>query len=123
MWNWQVALSVGASIYLYDGSPLTEIDILLNIVHETNLHYLEWAQKYLDHLKNENYNSKHLDLKNLKIFAQQAHHLSLRVLIMFKLYQKRCSFSFYQWWNGRSWMFVAGNLYDGVYAGEIKAQA
>ena len=46
MWNWQVAaLSCGASIYLYDGSPLyPEIDILLKYCSQKNLHCLEWVQ-------------------------------------------------------------------------------
>ena len=43
--NWQVAaLSCGASIYLYDGSPLyPEIDITKALVTK-QIHYLEWAQ-------------------------------------------------------------------------------
>ena len=46
MWNWQVAaLSCGASIYLYDGSPFyPTLDVLIKYCSEENLICLESVQ-------------------------------------------------------------------------------
>ena len=46
MWNWQVAaLSCGASIYLYDGSPFyPSLDVLIKYCEKINSHYLALVQ-------------------------------------------------------------------------------
>ena len=57
MWNWQVAaLSCGASIYLYDGSPFyPTLDILIKYCSEQKFTLFGVGAKYIDHLKNENF--------------------------------------------------------------------
>ncbi len=68
MWNWQVAaLSCGASIYLYDGSPFfPSIDRLVDYASKYKFTLFGVGAKYIDHLKNEKFNSKQYDLSNLR---------------------------------------------------------
>ncbi|MEK9681104.1 MAG: AMP-binding protein, partial [Pelagibacteraceae bacterium] len=68
MWNWQVAaLSCGASIYLYDGSPFyPSIDILIEYCSKNQFTLFGVGAKYIDHLKNEKFNASKFDLSNLK---------------------------------------------------------
>ena len=71
MWNWLVGgLATGSSIYLYDGSPTyPKIDILLKYCQDKKINFFGVSAKYIDHLKNENFSSKHLDLSSIKIIA------------------------------------------------------
>ena len=123
MWNWQVAaLSCGASIYLYDGSPLyPEIDILLKYCSQKKFTLFGVGAKYLDHLKNENYNSKHLDLKNLKTICSTGSPLiSESFNYVYNYIKKDVHLASISGGTDVVGCLVAGNLYDGVYAGEIQ---
>ena len=64
MWNWLVGgLATGSSIFLYDGAPTyPNIDILLEYCQNKKINLFGVSAKYLDHLKNEKFNGKHLDL-------------------------------------------------------------
>ena len=123
MWNWQVAaLSCGASIYLYDGSPLyPEIDILLKYCSQKKFTLFGVGAKYLDHLKNENYNSKHLDLINLKTICSTGSPLiSESFNYVYNYIKKDVHLASISGGTDVVGCLVAGNLYDGVYAGEIQ---
>ena len=123
MWNWQVAaLSCGASIYLYDGSPLyPEIDILLKYCSRKKFTLFGVGAKYLDHLKNENYNSKHLDLINLKTICSTGSPLiSESFNYVYNYIKKDVHLASISGGTDVVGCLVAGNLYDGVYAGEIQ---
>ena len=123
MWNWQVAaLSCGASIYLYDGSPLyPEIDILLKYCSQKKFTLFGVGAKYLDHLKNENYNSKHLDLINLKTICSTGSPLiSESFDYVYNYIKKDVHLASISGGTDVVGCLVAGNLYDGVYAGEIQ---
>ena len=71
MWNWLVGgLSTGSSIFLFDGSPVyPNIDVLLEYCQNKKINLFGVSAKYIDHLKNENYNSKKLDLSSIKIIT------------------------------------------------------
>ena len=123
MWNWQVAaLSCGASIYLYDGSPLyPEIDILLKYCSQKKFTLFGVGAKYLDHLKNENYNSKHLDLINLNTICSTGSPLiSESFNYVYNYIKKDVHLASISGGTDVVGCLVAGNLYDGVYAGEIQ---
>ena len=66
MWNWLVGgLSTGSSIFLFDGAPVyPKIDILLEYCQNKKINLFGVSAKYIDHLKNEKYNSKKLDLSS-----------------------------------------------------------
>ena len=67
MWNWQVAaLSCGASIYLYDGSPYPSLDVLIKYCEKNKFTLFGVGVKYIDHLKNEKFDGLKYDLSNLK---------------------------------------------------------
>ena len=71
MWNWLVgALSSGASIYLYDGSPTYPTkDILIKFCAEEKINLFGVSAKYIDFLKKEKLNFKNLKLSNLNTIA------------------------------------------------------
>ena len=68
MWNWLVGgLATGSSIFLFDGAPVhPKIDILLEYCQNKKINLFGVSAKYIDHLKNENYNSKNLRFKFYK---------------------------------------------------------
>ena len=71
MWNWLVGgLAIGSSIFLFDGAPVyPKLDILLEYCQNKKINLFGVSAKYIDHLKNENYNSKNLDLSSIKIIT------------------------------------------------------
>ena len=71
MWNWLVGgLATGSSIFLFDGAPVyPKIDVLLEYCQNEQINLFGVSAKYIDHLKNENYNAKNLDLSNVKIIT------------------------------------------------------
>ena len=66
MWNWLVSsLASKASIVLFDGAPTyPRKDILLEYCQNKKINLFGVSAKYIDFLKNENFNSKHLDLND-----------------------------------------------------------
>ena len=71
MWNWLVGgLATGASIFLFDGAPVyPKIDILLEYCQNKKINLFGVSAKYIDHLKNEKYDSKNLNLSSVKIIT------------------------------------------------------
>ena len=71
MWNWLVGgLATGSSIFLFDGAPVyPKIDVLLEYCQNKKINLFGVSAKYIDHLKNEKYNSKNLDLNSIKIIT------------------------------------------------------
>ena len=86
MWNWLVGgLATGSSIYLFDGAPTyPKIDILLEYCQNEQINLFGVSAKYLDHLKNENYSAKNLDLSSVKVIASTGSPLLVKVLNMFE---------------------------------------
>ena len=71
MWNWLVGgLATGSSIFLFDGAPTyPKIDVLLEYCQNKKINLFGVSAKYIDHLKNEKFNSKSLDLTSIKIIT------------------------------------------------------
>ena len=78
MWNWLIGgLATGSSIFLFDGAPTyPKIDILLEYCQNKKINLFGVSDKYIDHLKNEKFNSKHLDLSSVKIITSTGSPLS-----------------------------------------------
>ena len=60
MWNWLVGgLATGSSMAFYLMGPVyPKIDVLLEYCQNKKINLFGVSAKYIDHLKNEKYNSK-----------------------------------------------------------------
>ena len=66
--GWRI--SHGSSIFLFDGAPVyPKIDVLLEYCQNKKINLFGVSAKYIDHLKNEKFNSKNLDLSSIKIIT------------------------------------------------------
>jgi len=123
MWNWQVAaLSCGASIYLYDGSPFyPSIDILVKYCSEKKFTLFGVGAKYIDHLKNEKFDAKHYDLSCLKTITSTGSPLvSESFEYVYKHIKKDVHLSSFSGGTDVVGCLVIGNLLDPVFRGEIQ---
>ena len=123
MWNWQVAaLSCGASIYLYDGSPFyPSIDILIEYCSKNQLTLFGVGAKYIDHLKNEKFNASKFDLSNLKTITSTGSPLvSESFEYVYKNIKEDVHLSSISGGTDVVGCLVIGNVLQSVYAGEIQ---
>ncbi len=123
MWNWQVAaLSCGASIYLYDGSPFyPSTDVLIKYCAEKKFTLFGVGAKYIDHLKNEKFDSKNYDLSNLKTITSTGSPLvSESFEYVYKHIKKDVHLSSISGGTDVVGCLVIGNLLDSVFKGEIQ---
>ena len=123
MWNWQVAaLSCGASIYLYDGSPFyPSIDILIQYCSKNQFTLFGVGAKYIDHLKNEKFNASKFDLSNLKIITSTGSPLvSESFEYVYKNIKEDVHLSSISGGTDVVGCLVIGNVLQSVYAGEIQ---
>ncbi len=123
MWNWQVAaLSCGASIYLYDGSPFyPSTDVLIKYCAEKKFTLFGVGAKYIDHLKNEKFDSKKYDLSNLKTITSTGSPLvSESFEYVYKHIKKDVHLSSISGGTDVVGCLVIGNLLDSVFKGEIQ---
>ena len=126
MWNWLVSgLATGSSIFLYDGAPtFPKLDILLEYCQNKKINLFGVSAKYIDHLKNNNYKAKNLNLSSIKIIASTGSPLSAKSFEY--IYQNikqdvhLCSIA-----GGTDLVgcLVLGNLYSNVFKGEIQGQS
>ena len=126
MWNWLVGgLAIGASIYLYDGAPTyPKIDVLLEYCQNKKINLFGVSAKYIDHLKNENFNAKHLDLSSVKIITSTGSPLSEKSFeYVYKNIKKDVHLSSIAGGTDMVGCLVLGNLYSNVYRGEIQGQS
>ncbi len=123
MWNWQVAaLSCGASIYLYDGSPFyPSIDILIEYCSKNQFTLFGVGAKYIDHLKNEKFNASKFDLSNLKTITSTGSPLvSESFEYVYKNIKENVHLSSISGGTDVVGCLVIGNVLQSVYAGEIQ---
>jgi acetoacetyl-CoA synthetase len=126
MWNWLVGgLATGSSIFLFDGAPTyPKINILLEYCQNKKINLFGVSAKYIDHLKNEKYNSKDLDLSSLKIITSTGSPLTEE---SFKYVYENIKEDVYlaSIAGGTDMVgcLVLGNLYSAVYKGEIQGQS
>jgi acetoacetyl-CoA synthetase len=126
MWNWLVGgLATGASIFLYDGAPTyPKIDILLEYCQNKKINLFGVSAKYIDHLKNEKFDSKHLDLDSIKIITSTGSPLAEESFkYIYDNIKKDVYLTSIAGGTDMVGCLVLGNLYSNVYKGEIQGQS
>ncbi|MDC0618833.1 acetoacetate--CoA ligase [Pelagibacteraceae bacterium] len=126
MWNWLVGgLATGSSIFLFDGAPVyPKIDILLEYCQNKKINFFGVSAKYIDHLKNENYNSKNLDLSSIKIIASTGSPLAEESFkYVYDNIKQDVHLASIAGGTDLVGCLVLGNLYSNVYKGEIQGQS
>ena len=126
MWNWLVGgLATGSSIFLYDGAPVyPKIGTLLEYCQNKKINLFGVSAKYIDHLKNENYNSKNLDLRSIKIITSTGSPLAEESFnYIYKNIKKDVHLASIAGGTDLVGCLVLGNLFSNVYKGEIQGQS
>ena len=126
MWNWLVGgLATGSSIFLFDGAPVyPKIDILLEYCQDKKINLFGVSAKYIDHLKNENYTSKKLDLSSIKIITSTGSPLSEESFkYIYENIKQDVHLASIAGGTDLVGCLVLGNLYSNVYKGEIQGQS
>tara|TARA_B100000767_G_scaffold209967_1_gene196961 strand:+ start:225 stop:2147 length:1923 start_codon:yes stop_codon:yes gene_type:complete len=126
MWNWLVGgLATGSSIFLFDGAPVyPKIDILLEYCQNKKINLFGVSAKYIDHLKNENYNSKNLDLSAIKIITSTGSPLAEESFeYVHKHLKKDVHLASIAGGTDLVGCLILGNLFSNVYKGEIQGQS
>ncbi len=126
MWNWLVGgLATGSSIYLFDGAPVyPKIDILLEYCQKEQINLFGVSAKYIDHLKNENYNAKNLDLSNVKIIASTGSPLASESFkYVYENIKRDVHLASIAGGTDLVGCLILGNLFSDIYKGEIQGQS
>ena len=126
MWNWLVGgLATGSSIFLYDGAPVyPKIDILLEYCQNKKINLFGVSAKYIDHLKNEKYNSKNLDLNSVKIITSTGSPLAEESFkYVYNNIKKDVHLASIAGGTDLVGCLVLGNLFSDVHKGEIQGQS
>ena len=126
MWNWLVGgLATGSSIYLFDGAPVyPKIDILLEYCQKEQINLFGVSAKYIDHLKNENYNAKNLDLSNVKIIASTGSPLASESFkYVYENIKKDVHLASIAGGTDLVGCLILCNLFSDIYKGEIQGQS
>ena len=126
MWNWLVGgLATGSSIFLFDGAPVyPKIDTLLEYCQNKKINLFGVSAKYIDHLKNEKYNSKNLDLSSIKIITSTGSPLAEESFkYIYDNIKKDVHLASIAGGTDLVGCLVLGNLYSNVYMGEIQGQS
>jgi len=126
MWNWLVGgLATGSSIFLFDGAPVyPKIDILLEYCQNKKINLFGVSAKYIDHLKNEKYDSKNLDLSSVKIITSTGSPLAEESFkYVYNNIKKDVHLASIAGGTDLVGCLVLGNLYSNVYMGEIQGQS
>ena len=126
MWNWLVGgLATGSSIFLFDGAP----------VYPKDRHSFEYCQnkrinlfgvsaKYIDHLKNEKYSNKNLDLNSIKIITSTGSPLAEESFnYVYENIKKDVHLASIAGGTDLVGCLVLGNLFSNVYKGQIQGQS
>ena len=126
MWNWLVGgLSTGSSIFLFDGAPVyPKIDVLLEYCQNKEINLFGVSAKYIDHLKNEKYNSKDLNLNSLKIITSTGSPLAEESFkYVYENIKKEVHLASIAGGTDLVGCLVLGNLFSNVHKGEIQGQS
>ena len=126
MWNWLVGgLATGSTIYLFDGAPVyPKIDVLLEYCQNKKINLFGVSAKYIDHLKNENFNAKNLDLSSIKIITSTGSPLSAESFeYVYNNLKKDVHLASIAGGTDLVGCLVLGNLFSNVYKGEIQGQS
>ena len=126
MWNWLVGgLATGSSIFLFDGAPIyPKIDVLLEYCQNKKINLFGVSAKYIDHLKNEKYNSKNLDLNSIKIITSTGSPLAEESFkYVYDNIKKDVHLASIAGGTDLVGCLVLGNLFSNVHKGEIQGQS
>ncbi len=126
MWNWLVGgLATGSSIFLFDGAPVyPKIDVLLEYCQNKKINLFGVSAKYIDHLKNENYNSKNLNLNSVKIITSTGSPLAEESFkYVYDNIKKDVHLASIAGGTDLVGCLVLGNLFSNVHKGEIQGQS
>ncbi len=126
MWNWLVGgLATGSSIFLFDGAPVyPKIDVLLEYCQNKKINLFGVSAKYIDHLKNEKYNSKNLDLNSIKIITSTGSPLAEESFkYVYNNIKKDVHLASIAGGTDLVGCLVLGNLFSNVHKGEIQGQS
>ena len=126
MWNWLVGgLATGSAIFLFDGAPVCpKIDVLLEYCQNKKINLFGVSAKYIDHLKNEKYNSKNLDLSSIKIITSTGSPLAEESFkYVYDNIKKDVHLASIAGGTDLVGCLVLGNLYSNVHMGEIQGQS
>ena len=126
MWNWLVGgMASGASIFLFDGAPVyPKIDVLLKYCQNKRINLFGVSAKYIDHLKNEKYNSKNLDLSSIKIITSTGSPLAEESFkYVYRNIKKDVHLTSIAGGTDLVGCLVLGNLFSNVHKGEIQGQS
>tara|TARA_Y100000590_G_C15741391_1_gene1020388 strand:- start:1186 stop:3147 length:1962 start_codon:yes stop_codon:yes gene_type:complete len=124
MWNWLVgALSSGATILLFDGFPMyKKNDLLFELASEENVTLFGISAKYIDALNNNKVVPKNNnDLSKLKTICSTGSPLSKEGFrYIYNNIKKDVHLASISGGTDIVSCFVLGNLFQGVYEGEIQ---
>jgi len=123
MWNWLVSgLCCGASIKLYDGSPLYPTkDILFKYCADHKFSLFGVSAKYIDFLKKNKFSADSYNLNNLKTITSTGSPLMKESYeYVYKNIKKDVMLSSMSGGTDVIGCLVMGNIFDKVYAGEIQ---
>jgi len=126
MWNWLVGgLATGSTIYLFDGSPVyPKIDVLLEYCQNKKINLFGVSAKYIDHLKNENFKAKNLNLSSIKIITSTGSPLVAESFeYVYNNLKKDVHLTSIAGGTDLVGCLVLGNLFSDVYKGEIQGQS
>ena len=126
MWNWLVGgMAIGSSIFLFDGAPVyPKIDILLEYCQNKKINLFGVSAKYIDHLKNENYNSKNLDLSSIKIITSTGSPLAEESFrYVYENIKQNVHLASIAGGTDLVGCLILGNLFSNVNIGEIQGQS
>ncbi|MBD1150009.1 acetoacetate--CoA ligase [Pelagibacterales bacterium SAG-MED29] len=126
MWNWLVGgLATGSTIYLFDGAPAyPTTDVLLQYCQNKKINLFGVSAKYIDHLKNENFKAKNLDLSSIKIITSTGSPLVAESFeYVYNNLKKDVHLTSIAGGTDLVGCLVLGNLFSDVYKGEIQGQS
>ena len=118
-------LATGSSIFLFDGAPVyPKIDVLLEYCQNKKINLFGVSAKYIDHLKNEKYNSKNLDLNSIKIITSTGSPLAEESFkYVYDNIKKDVHLASIAGGTDLVGCLVLGNLFSNVHKGEIQGQS
>ena len=126
MWNWLVGgLATGSSIFLFDGAPVhPKIDVLLEYCQNQKINFFGVSAKYIDHLKNEEFDSKHLNLSSIKMIASTGSPLTEESFeYVYEKIKKDVHLASIAGGTDLVGCLILGNLFSNVHKGEIQGQS
>ena len=126
MWNWLVGgLATGSSIFLFDGAPVyPKIDVLLEYCQNKKINLFGVSAKYIDHLKNEKYSNKNLNLNSIKIITSTGSPLAEESFkYVYNNIKKDVHLASIAGGTDLVGCLVLGNLFSNVHKGEIQGQS